>query len=343
MAAGTRGTGVRPAPTLATVAAAAGVSPATVSRVVNGSATVSPEHREAVERAVARLGYVPNRAARSLVTRRTGAIALVVREAVEFGVGDPYLASFVVAASQSVVGTGVHLVVMVASDDSEHEPVGSYVLSGHVDGAILLSVHAGDPLPQQLLRAGVPLVVGGRPPMALEGGCYVDSDNTAGGALAAQRFLATGRRCIAAVSGPADMTAAADRLAGFRSALREAGRDTGLVEYGAFTRSSGERAVRELLEREPRIDAVFAASDVMALGVLRGLRAAGRRVPEDVAVIGFDDVDLAAYAEPPLTTVRQPTAVQARTMVEAVLAQIRGEGTPDPVVLPTELVVRDSA
>ncbi|RZS91206.1 LacI family transcriptional regulator [Motilibacter rhizosphaerae] len=334
----------RPAvPTLATVAAAAGVSPATASRVINGSARVSDGHRAAVEAAVARLGYVPNRAARSLATRRTGALALVVREPVSFGVSDPYLSTCVIAASQALVGTGSHLVVMVGRDEEEAAAVGDFVRSGHVDGVLLLSVHRGDPLPAQLQAVGVPLVLGGRPPDPLPGAAYVDVDNLGGGASAARHLLERGRRVVAALAGPADMPAAADRLRGFRTALREEGRDTGLVAYAPFTRAGGERAVRELLEAEPAIDAVFAGSDVMAAGALRALADAGRRVPDDVAVVGFDDVELARYTAPALTTVRQPTGEQVRLLVEALLAQVEGRATAEPVVLPTELVVRSSS
>lgn len=329
-------------PTLATVAAVAGVSPSTASRVVNGSPTVAPNHRRAVESAIAQLGYVPNRAARSLVTRRTDSVGLVVREPAEFGVSDPYVSSIVVAASQSLVGTGRHLVVMMAQNDADHAATGGYVRSGHVDGVILVSVHADDPLPAQLLRAGIPTVIGGRPPMPLAGLSYVDADNVAGGRLATERLIGQGRRRVAMISGPTDMTAALDRRSGYREALRDAGRGPEHVGYGAFTRPSGERAMRELLDQEPTLDAVFAASDVMAAGALRVLRAAGRRVPDDVAVVGYDDVELAQCTEPPLTTVRQPAADQARAMVEMLLAQIAGDPAPPPRRLPIVLVERDS-
>ncbi|RZS91092.1 LacI family transcriptional regulator [Motilibacter rhizosphaerae] len=334
----------RPAvPTLATVAAAAGVSPATVSRVVNSSAPVSPEHRAAVEAAIARLGYVPNRTARSLATRSTGALALVVREAVEFGVSDPYLSTFLISASSALAGSGLHLVVMAASDDAEHETVGAYVRSGHVDGALLVSVHAGDPLPGQLLAAGIPFVFGGRPPMELpDEVCVVDTDNLGGGRLAAQRLLSTGRSRVTAISGPVDMTAAADRVEGLRRGLDEAGVPLLGLAHGAWTRSSGEQAMTTLLADHPDLDAVFVASDTMAVGALKALSAAGRRVPDDVAVIGFDDVEVAAYATPPLTTVRQPTAEQARCAIEALVAHVRDGQAPPSVVLPTELVVRQS-
>jgi DNA-binding LacI/PurR family transcriptional regulator len=310
--------------------------------VINQSPSVAPEIRRAVEAAIEQIGYVPNRAARSLVTRRTGSIALVVRESVEFGVADPYLSSMIVAASQSLVGTGVQLAVMMAADDADHARLGSYVQGGHVDGVLLLSVHDDDPLPTQLVRAGVPIVLGGRPAVPLGGGSYVDADNRAGAELAADHLLALGRRHLAMVSGPADMTAAVDRSAGFRAALRRAGREAPLVARGDFTRGSGGTATREILRRLPQVDAVFVANDLMALDVLRVLRETGRRVPEDVAVIGFDDIDLGRYAEPPLTTVHQPVADQARLMVQMVLEQIDGRPPREPAVLPVRLVLRGS-
>ena len=302
-------------PTLETVAAVAGVSRATVSRVVNGSSRVDPELRRLVEQAVATVGYVPNRAARSLVTRRTDAIGLVVREPVEFGAADPYLAGIVVAASQSLVGTGVHLAVMMACSDDDHSTITTSVRAAHVDGVILVSVHDDDPLPGQLVRAGIPLVLGGRPAAPLGGGGYVDVDNVGGGRTAGQRLTETGRRRLAVITGPADMTAAADRLEGFLAQVAESGLPEPVIVEGAFTRASGERATTELLARRPDVDGIFAANDLMAIGAVRALRDAGRRIPDDVAVIGFDDIELCRYVEPPLTTVHQPAAQQARTMV----------------------------
>ena len=329
-------------PTLETVAEAAGVSRATVSRVVNDSTTVAPQIRAAVEEAIARLGYVPNRAARSLVTRRTDSVALVMREPAEFGFADPYLSSMVVATGQSLVGTGMQLVVMMAQDDDEHARLLDYVLSGHVDGVILLSAHDGDPLPSELVRARVPLVIGGRTSRRLPGALFVDADNVGGGRAAAERLLGTGRHRIATVAGPPDMPAAIDRLSGFRAALTEAGHPADLVAYGDWTRASGEKAMVDLLHRQPDLDGVFVGSDLMAIGAMEAIRASGRRVPDDVAVVGFDDIDMAAHTDPPLTTVRQEAAETARRMVELLLAQIQGEPPGDPVTLPTRLVVRRS-
>jgi DNA-binding LacI/PurR family transcriptional regulator len=334
--------GPRRQPTLETVAAVAGFSRATVSRVINHSTTVAPEIRRAVEAAIEQIGYVPNRAARSLVTRRTGSIALVVREPVEFGVADPHLSRMVIAASQSLVGTGVQLAVMMAANDDDHAKLGAYVRGGHVDGVLLLSVHDDDPLPAQLVRAGVPVVLGGRPATPLPGGTYVDVDQRAGAVLAAERLLGQGRVRLAMVAGPSDMTAAVDRLTGFRATVRDAGHEPPAMAYGDFTRESGAAAAREILHRLPEVDAVFAANDLMALGVLHVLRSAGRRVPDDVAVIGFDDIDLSRYADPPLTTVNQPAAEMARIMVAMVAGVIDGGAMPEPVLLPPHLVVRTS-
>jgi DNA-binding LacI/PurR family transcriptional regulator len=330
-------------PTLATVAAVAGVSPATVSRVINDSAPVTEAIRQAVENAVERLGYVPNRAARSLVTQRTDSIALVVREPVGFGIVDPYLSSMTVAASQSLVGTGMHLVVMMAQNGADHARLARYVRAGHVDGVMLLSVHDDDPLPQQLLRAGIPTVLGGRPMTPIEGCSYLDVDNHGGAQAVARRLIAAGRTRLGTIAGPMDMIAGVDRLNGFRLALSELGQPPPAVVHGSFTRASGQEAMRNLLIREPDLDAVFGASDMMAIGAMSVLKEAGRRIPDDVAVIGFDDVELGRHTDPALTTVHQPIAEQARLLVEMLVAQIRtGVVSQIPAMLPTVLVERQS-
>jgi DNA-binding LacI/PurR family transcriptional regulator len=343
VAAGAGRAGSARQPTLETVAALAGVSRATVSRVINDDPRVSAQARQAVEAAIERIGYVPNRAARTLVTRRTGSIALVVREPVEFGFADPYLSSVVIAASQSLVGTGIQLAVMMAQDDADHAELARYVRGGHVDGVILVSVHDDDPLPGQLIRAGVPVVIGGRPPTALDGVAYVDVDNVEGGAIVARHLLRTGRARLAIIAGPADMTASTDRLAGYREVLREAGMPPPAVAYGMFDRPSGEAAMRELLRREPDLDAVFAGNDLMAIGAMRVLRERGRSVPGDVAVVGFDDVELCQHTDPPLSSVHQAIAQQARTMVELLLAMVDGQAVHGAHILPLHLVVRGSS
>ena len=259
-----------------------------------------------------------------------------------FGLADPFLSSIVVAASQSLVGSGYQLVVMMAQDDEAHAQVARQVRAGRMDGVMLVSVHAQDPLPLQLVRAKVPMVMGGRPGSPLGGGHWVDVDNVGGGLLAANRLIGTGRRRIAIITGPPDMTAATDRLTGFRAGLSDAGIPLDSMAVGQFTKESGERAMREILARSPQVEAVFAASDLMALGAIKVLREFGRRVPGDVAVIGFDDVVLAENADPPLTTIRQPSAEYGRAMVQLLLRQLKGQSVQEQRLLPVELIVRSS-
>ena len=333
-----------PRPTLEQVAALAGVSRATVSRVVNGSPGVSLVVRAQVERAVAKLGYVPNRAARSLVTRRADSVALVVSEPHARFFSEPFFAGMVRGVSGALAETGVQLLLLIAQDLADRGRLERYVVGGHVDGVLLASLHGDDPLPGILERAGVPAVLVGRPagpPL----GSYVDADTRGGAARAVDHLARRGRRRIATITGPLDMGVGLDRLDGYRGGLAAAGLDAdpGLVEPGDFTEEGGAAATARLLERPgPPVDAIFAASDLMAAGALRALRAAGRRVPEDVAVVGFEDSAVARYAQPPLTTVRQPIEEMGRQATRLLLAMMAGEAGGMHLILDTELVVRAS-
>ncbi|NJC72397.1 LacI family transcriptional regulator [Planosporangium thailandense] len=332
----------RERPTLESVAARAGVSRATASRVVNGSPTVAPHIREAVLRAITDLGYVPNQAARSLVTQRTDSFALVLTESAgRVFSDDPFFPSIVQGASQVLDAAGKQLVLMMVNSGASHERVEQYTLGGHVDGVMVASLHGADPLPGTLARRNIPVVVNGRP-LGRPTVPYVDVDNEDGARLAVRHLLDTGRRRIATIAGPQDMVAGIDRLNGYRAELNDSDRRS-IIATGDFTRESGIAAMRQLLADDPELDAVFAASDLMAAGALRALRQAGRRVPDDVAVIGFDDNEIARYTEPPLTTVRQPIIDLGRTMARLLLRIVDGGGVDPATVLPTELVVRESA
>ncbi|HKN96680.1 MAG TPA: LacI family DNA-binding transcriptional regulator [Pseudonocardiaceae bacterium] len=328
-------------PTLESVAARAGVSRATVSRVVNGLA-VTESSQAAVRRAIDELGYVPNHAARTLVTQRTDLIALVLPESTDRVFSDDqFFPGVVNGVSQVLEQADKQLVLMLAGSAASHARIERSVAARHVDGVLLASLHGADPLPAALARTGIPVVCNERPlgstPLP-----YVGVDNKGGAAAAVRHLLDTGRTRIATIAGPQDMIAGIDRLAGYRSALHDSSRRS-IVAVGDFTLDSGVAAMRQLLADDPGLDAVFAASDLMAQGALKALRDAGRRVPDDVAVVGFDDTVIARHADPPLTTVRQPIIQIGRQMARQVLRLAAGERIEPTTTLPTELVVRQSA
>ena len=334
-----------PGPTLEQVAALAGVGRGTASRVINGSAHVSERSRRAVEAAVAELQYIPNAAARTLKTRRTDAIALVIAESEDRIFGEPFFAGVVRGISKSVSAADKQLVLLLSQAGARSARLERYLSPHHVDGVLLLSLHDDDLLPEVVRSRSLPMVVGGRG-AGNAATSWVDVDNERGAAQAADLLVEVGCRTIGTVTGPLDMAAGRDRFLGFRGALQARGHtlDDDLVACGDFSQSSGTRAMAELLGRRPDLDGVFCANDPMAAAALQVLREAGRRVPEDVAVIGFDDSPLALTTHPPLTTVRQPPEEMGRAMVELLLAQLdRPEAKRIATrVLDTSLVERGS-
>ncbi|MFD1539647.1 LacI family DNA-binding transcriptional regulator [Nonomuraea guangzhouensis] len=330
-------------PTLEAVAALAGVGRGTVSRVINGSPNVSEKARDAVQQAIQELGYVPNRAARALVTRRTDTVALVVSESELRVFDEPYFAGTIRGIGSALAETGLQLILAMAQSQEEHERLEHYLTGQHVDGVLLLSLHGADPLPGRLEAMGVPTVLGGRP-VGLTPYSYVDMDNRAGARQAVKHLQGLGRRRIATIAGSQDMGVGVDRLAGYHDALRTSGAPE-LVAYGGdFSEESGAAAMCELLAAEPELDAVFAASDPLAVGAMRVLKAEGRAIPGDVAVVGFDDSKIAMHTDPPLTTMHQPAEEMGRQMARLLVARINGEVLRQPVViLDTHLVRRESA
>jgi DNA-binding LacI/PurR family transcriptional regulator len=333
-------------PTLEMVGALAGVSRATVSRVINRSPKVSPEARRAVERAIEQLGYTPNRAARTLVTRRNDAIALLVNEPETRVIEDPFLGAVARGISRAAAEADMTFVLLMAQGEDERERARRFLRRDHVDGVVLMSLHGDEPLPRLLARDGIPTVQIGRP-LGRAAVPYVDADNRGGARMAVSYLLERGRETIATIAGPSDMNAGVDRLDGYRDALKGAGASIrpSLVEEGDFSEASGYVAMTRLLEREPGLDAVFAASDLMAAGALRALREARRHVPRDVAVVGFDDAPLAQHTMPPLTTVRQPLDELSKRTAELLLRQIADPDAArqEHVVCETSLVRRKSA
>lgn len=329
--------------TLEEVARLAGVSRATVSRVVNDSPRVRADIRIAVESAIRQLGYTPNRAARSLVTRRSDSIAVVITEPTGRLFADPFFPRLIRGVSAELASRDLALVLLMP-EPAEQERTIRYLTGGHVDGALLVSLHGNDPTPGALAERGVPVVFVGRPPLGTEV-TYVDVDNRQGGFRATEHLLKAGCRRIVTVAGPADMAVGIDRLEGYRDALRAAGRaGDAACAVGDFTFEGGAAAMEQLLREAPDLDGVFCASDLMAAGALGVLLAAGRRVPEDVRLVGFDDSPIAATTRPPLTSVGQPIEEMGREAVRLLLDDIdRGGRPPRRVVLATDLAPRASS
>jgi DNA-binding LacI/PurR family transcriptional regulator len=323
-------------PTLEDVARVAGVSRATVSRVVNGIRNVDAEIQEAVRRAIEKTGYAPNRAARSLVTRRAGAVALVVSGAGGHVFGDPFFGRVADGVVDFLRGHGMHPLLMLADHDGARDDVLTHLRQGGADGALLVSTHPDDRLTAMVAMSGIPAVVFAKTVQPLS---YVDVEHRAGAALAARHLLSLGRRRLTTISGPLDVPASQERLTGFR----EVAGDTVNVE-GNFTVASGEEAMAALLDQAPDLDAVFAANDLMAQGALSVLQSSGRTVPTDVAVVGFDDSSAALACRPKLTTIRQPVEDMGAAMAELLLDRIKDPNLPPATrIFAPELVIRDSA
>ena len=334
-------------PTLEDVAARAGVSRATASRVLPGSPKVSPAALESVNSAVLELGYQPNQAARTLVTRRTGAVAVLISEPQPKIFNDPHFAGLVKYAALTLGARDSQMVLVLVHTPSDQLRAQRFLAGGHVDGALLFTPHQDDPLPVSVRKLSLPVVFGGRPWGSLRGLHTVDNDNENGAAMATRYLMERGCRRVVSVTGPTDELAAIDRLAGFRAATNAVtdAQVAQTTECGHFSREGGERAMTALLARVPDLDGVFAANDLMAAGAMTALKAAGKRIPQDVCVVGFDDDEsVAPHTDPPLTSVRQDIGRQVQSMVDRLFALIRGEEPRQRhQLLPVELVHRNSA
>ncbi|WP_225753592.1 LacI family DNA-binding transcriptional regulator [Actinotalea sp. Marseille-Q4924] len=338
-----RGAQRRAAPTLRQVAAAAGVSRATASRVINGGHLVSDHAKQAVEAAIAELGFTPNPVARNLATRRTGSVALVVPEPNARLLSDPFFGSVINGLSLSLEAADLQMLLVIARPGRSHDRAVRYLTTGQVDGAVIASHHREDRLNARLVESGLPCVFVGRP-LDVEDSHCVDMDNVGGARLATEYLIEHGRRRIGTVAGPQDMPAGVDRLTGWQEALSAAGLSADAVVHGDFTVPGGAEATRRLLAEHPDLDGIFVASDLMASATLTEVAALGRRVPDDVAVFGFDDLGVASTTTPPLSTVIHPVeamAARAGTMIVEMLSGI--EHAAEPVVFPARLALRASA
>ncbi|MEU1475961.1 LacI family DNA-binding transcriptional regulator [Streptomyces sp. NPDC001668] len=329
-------------PTLEDVARRSGVSRSTVSRVINGEPRVRAEVVEQVRQVIAELGYVPNQAARQLVTRRTGAVAVVASRPQNRLFLDPFFDCLLRGVRRELAEHGSQAVLLFLDEPDDHTRVADYLGGGHVDGAVLFSLRPGDRLHEMADRLDIPVVFGGRP-LLRDGDtahAYVDGDNRGGARQAVRHLVSLGRTRIATVTGPHDQEhSAAERLAGYRDVLPDAPPE--LTERADYTEQGAADAMAALLDRCPALDAVFVASDLMAAGALRTLREYGRQVPDDVAVIGFDDLTaISESTDPPLTTVHQDVGLMGRLMARLLFDR---PAQPSSVVVPTGLVLRRSA
>jgi DNA-binding LacI/PurR family transcriptional regulator len=339
------------------VARVAGVSRGTVSRLLNGGHNVSPPAADAVRKAIRKTGYVINQHARSLVTQRSDSVAFILSEPQELLFEDPNFNILLRGCTQALAEHDITLLLTVAGTQEDRKRVSRYVTAGHVDGALLVSTHSGTSLLAELTGQGLPFVVCGKPPGhnheanreanheanrdVSRDVSYVAADDRGGARQMVTYLRSLGRRRIATITGPLDTPGGVDRLAGYHDVLGDT--DPALVASADYyTQAAGESAMEDLLRRAPDLDAVFVASDLMAAGAIAALHRAGRRIPADVAVGGFDDSKIATATSPRLTTIHHPLDRICAEMVRLLLARIAGEA-PSAVLLPTDLVVRESA
>lgn len=327
--------------TIAEVARQARVSKTTVSRVLNNKADVDASTAIRVREVIAATGYIPSAGAVGLARGVTRTVGILVP-----GLTWPWMGEVLQGIADVVESKGYGLLLNTANRGADSLAQFSRQVSAKAfDGLLLIEPPEAVRHLRVLHDSGLPVVLiddRGRLPAFPS----VGTSNREGGADAAKHLLALGRARLAVVTGPREFGCTADRLSGFRDAVREAGHslDPQLIIEGDFTTESGYAATRQLLASGPEFDGVFALNDLSAVGVLAALRDAGRTVPDDVAVIGFDDIPTAAHTQPPLTTIHQPLRQMGETAARELLARLAGAPPrSEPVIVPTTLVVRGSA
>jgi LacI family transcriptional regulator len=326
--------------TLDDIGRLAGVSRATVSRVINDYPHITPEVRERVQRVILETGYHPNRIAQSLASSRTGMIGLVIPQVAGTILTNPYFFHLINSITRATNQNDLTLALFLFHTTDEEDRIAKSILNTNfLDGVIVTADRREDALIRQLVENGIPLAFVGKPEPGLHVP-YVNVENEIGGYLAAEHLIQRGRQRIATITARYN-TAGEDRFMGYRRALQAYNipYDERLVAEGDFSQESGYAAMQTLLEAMP--DAVFASSDVMAIGAQRAIREAGLRIPEDIAMVGFDDLPQASIAEPPLTTIRQPIDQLGPIAVAFLEAAIERESdVMESLVLPVELILR---
>ena len=339
-----------PIATIHEVSKLSGVSVATVSRVFNGYDDVSAATRQRVLAAARELDYAPSAAARTLVGRRSQLLGVVLFTGREHpDIGHPFFQEVLVGLKRGIGGQGYDVLLFATEQpDSSNGGPHSYVRRARhhrVDGVVLMGVERGDPEVAKLLESKIPLL-GVDLEIAGDHASYVSSDNVGGARLAVRHLHSLGHTRVATIAGPQETKPGADRLLGYRAELPALGLEAraGYEQPGDFYSESGEAAMRALLELPEPPTAVFAAADMMAIGAMRAVHAAGLRVPDDVAVVGFDDIEIAPLVSPALTTIRQDKVGLGLAAARAIIEQIENpDVTPPVLTLPVELIVRASS
>ncbi|HET6444964.1 MAG TPA: LacI family DNA-binding transcriptional regulator [candidate division Zixibacteria bacterium] len=329
--------------TLEQVAKMSGVSRSTVSRVVNQHQSVRPEVRQRVWEVIEDTGYQPNMAARTLASNRSGVIALVIPRVVASLFADPYFPFLIQGISQGCNANNLTLSLFLFHSEDEEQMIHRRVLrTGLIDGVIVASSLVDDPLIPKLIEQGAPVVVIGRPDKNSVAS-YVDAANIGGAKSAVSHLLRLGYKRVSTITGRLDMSPGVDRLQGYLDALKLWGisERSELIVEGDFSEAGGYSAMHLLLRSKP--DAVFIASDTMALGALRAIEEVGLRVPNDIAIVGFDDLPPSRRTRPPLTVVRQPVQLTGQIAVDTLVDILEhGDSPPRRIVLDTQLIIRDS-
>ena len=330
-------------PTLEEIAKIAGASRSTVSRVINNDPNVADDTRQRVLQVIRQSNFQPNRAARRLAGGRTHILGLVIPTGVSSVFTDPYFPIQIRGISNACQDRDYSVMLWLAEADYERSAIDQVLNNGFLDGVIVSSMPMDDSIITSLMRAGLPFVLVGRSPSS-PGVNYIDVENRRGAMEAVTHLIRLGRRRIASITGPLNTVVGLDRRDGYLEALRIRGLtpDPALMMEGNFSEDDGHTVMKQLLPLHP--DAVFAASDAMALGAMRALREEGIKVPDDIAIIGFDDLPYSAHAEPPLTTIRQPIlrtgSMAAETLID--ILEHPDESYARHIILPVELVIRES-
>ncbi|BDZ40006.1 LacI family DNA-binding transcriptional regulator [Microbacterium suwonense] len=328
-------------PTLEEVAALAGVSSSTASRVINGSPRVTEQTVARVNEAIAKIGYVPNRAGRNLARRRTQTVAMMIPERTADFFADPYFAEVIQGAAMHASSTEYSLTLLIESEQDPHK-THQFLRRGNVDGALILSHHSASSSYGELART-LPIVFGVHPPGAVGDQIHVvDVDNVAVGALGTRHLVERGRQHIATITGPLDTSAGRERMQGWRDTVLAAGLEPGGCEEGDYTPTGGAQAMGRLLDAEAPFDAVFIASAQMASGAVAVLKDRGVRIPADVAVATADNNVFSTSSSPQLTTVDLHTAEKGATMMAAVVRLIDGAQLGTEMLVPIDLIERAS-